>query len=73
VRRGGSASGAGVTPELRLAHAALATCAALVAPAGLAGLFAAGAPAALGAAGGVAVVGVLLLVSLPLYRWGATR
>jgi hypothetical protein len=63
----------GVTPEIRLAHAALVTCLALLLPAGMIGLLLGGRPAALGAAGGVVVVGVLLLASLPLYRWGATR
>ncbi len=63
----------GVTPEVRLAGAALRTCAALLVPAAAIGLLVGGQEGAFGAAAGVAIVGALSAASLPLYRWGATR
>lgn len=63
----------GVTPEVRLAVAALRACAILAFPAALIGLLTGGRAAAAGAVTGVGIVAALVLVSMPLYRWGASR
>jgi len=63
----------GWNPEARLATRATLTCAVLAPVAALVALPLAGVPGAIGAASGVAIIGLLSAVMLPLHHWAGGR